>query len=359
MPTRTRLWLALFWVLPGLVGAAGLRLVPSILNPELSLGELLLLQLLIWSAWGGWSLVILAACDRLPINARSWWWALPAHLALAAVVIGGQSIVTRWAGVLYGVARPLGFWSTLAIGLRSNGDYLFVIYWGIVVAHAAFRWRDELEQASLQRSELERSLTQSQLDALRAQLNPHFLFNALNSVMALITQDAPAARRTVVRLAELLRGTLALTGEQRVPLDRELELARAYLDIEQVRFGDRLEVTWSLPDSTAGIDVPALVLQPLVENAMVHAVAPVSRTVHVRIAVRCAAGALTLTVTDNGAGPDTGRPSPGAGIGLSNLRDRLARLYGDAAEVRLERNDGDGCQTTVRLPLESGRGAAP
>jgi signal transduction histidine kinase len=351
VPARARLWLALFWVLPGIVGAAGLQLVPSTLNPELSLGEVLLLQLLIWSAWGGWSLVILAACDHLPLDRRSWWWTLPAHLALAAVVIGGQSIITRWAGVLYGVSMPLSLSSTLAVGLRSEGDYLFVIYWGIVVAHTAFRWRAELEQASLQRSELERSLTQSQLDALRAQLNPHFLFNALNSVVALISRDAPAARRTVVRLAELLRGTLTLTGEQRVPLERELELARAYLDIEQVRFGDRLVVTWSLPDATGSIDVPALVLQPLVENAMVHAVAPVSRAVHVNIDVHRDDGMLTLTVTDDGAGPDAGRQSPGAGIGLANLRDRLSRLYGDAADVRLERNAGDGCTTTVRMPL--------
>ncbi len=354
MRWRARLWLALFWVLPGIVGAAGLQLVPSILNPELSLGEVLLLQLLIWSAWGAWSLVILAACDHLPISRDTAWWTLPAHLVLAAVVIGGQSIVTRWAGVLYGVARPLGLWSTLAIGLRSGGDYLFVIYWGIVVAHAAFRWRSELEHESLQRLELERSLTRAQLDALRAQLNPHFLFNALNSVVALISQDAGAARRTVVRLAELLRGTLALTSEQRVPLDREIELARTYLDIEQVRFGDRVVVTWEVDEGTRKIEVPALVLQPLVENAIVHAVAPVSRTVHVGIHVRRDASALIVEVIDDGAGLDDARQSPGAGIGLANLRDRLSRLYGDAASVRLEQNAGHGCAATLRLPITSG-----
>jgi hypothetical protein len=250
-------------------------------------------------------------------------------------VVTGQILVVEYVSLRAGVIPERGLDSILAYGLRSYGDLFVVIYWAIVGAHAAVRWHEAWRAEAVRAARLSSDLAQAQLAALRAQLQPHFLFNALNAVVALVGEDPAAARRVTVRLAELLRATLAATERSTHPLRAELDLVRRYLEIEQVRFGDRLSVAWAVDEALLDAEVPAFVLQPLVENALVHAVAPRATGGLVAIAAVAVDGKLQLTVRDDGPGPAAAPPTRGNGMALRNLRDRLDRLYPGEASLTL------------------------
>jgi LytS/YehU family sensor histidine kinase len=189
--------------------------------------------------------------------------------------------------------------------------------------------------------------TRAQLEALQAQLNPHFLFNALNTIAALVRTDARAAERTVEDLAHVLRRTLDRAKRARVRLDEELAFVRAYLAVENARFGPRLHVEWAIEEGALACAVPPLTLQPLVENALKHAFAQRIDGGHVHIAAERADGILRLRVQDDGAGFANEWREGG---GLGNLRGRLDNLYGDAASIEV-RNDS-GAMVTITLPAE-------
>jgi LytS/YehU family sensor histidine kinase len=197
---------------------------------------------------------------------------------------------------------------------------------------------------------------------LQAQLNPHFLFNALNSIVTLIGRDPAQAQQVVVRLADLLRATLKAGELQEIPLAQELEVTRRYLDIEQVRFADRLRVRWPEGDVPEAL-VPAFALQPLVENALLHGIARQNGRGEVSIAVHVESGAegdqLHLTVRDTGPGFAQVGATRGAGTGLANLRARLTRLYGDRALLETHDRREGGAEVTLRLPLRALSRPAP
>ncbi len=198
---------------------------------------------------------------------------------------------------------------------------------------------------------LESELAQAQLHALRMQLNPHFLFNALSAAAALTKRDASRARRVLVDLGELLR--LALdTTEEEVPLRDELVFLDRYLRIEQARMGGRLRVRIHVEDDALDILVPPLLLQPLVENAVKHGVAPLEEGGDVDLAAAQDGDHLVVTVRDTGRGLSTAAPDA-RGIGLENVRRRLDRLHGEAASLSLDSPPGGGLVATVRLPLRT------
>jgi sensor histidine kinase YesM len=175
----------------------------------------------------------------------------------------------------------------------------------------------------------------------------------LNSVVTLIGRDPALAQRTVVRLADLLRATLRTGDSQEVALTQEIELTRRYLDIEQVRFADRLSVRWEIAEHLDAM-VPAFALQPLVENALVHGIARLSGPGTLSISASRQADEIVLRVCDNGPGPDApARASNGAGVGLANLRARLERLYGDAASLALQVRNGGGTEVVLRVPFRA------
>ena len=268
------MWVVLlgFWILPSLFGIIGLQIVPSALNPGISLLELSLSQLLVWFAWALWTPLIILVSERVPFERGRLRRSVSAHLVMSLVVICAQILVTAYVSQAFGLSMKRGLESTLTIGFRGSGDLFVVIYWAIVGAHAALRWYEEWHAQGLVSAQLERDLSAAQLTTLRSQLNPHFLFNALNSVVTLIPRDQDGDTRMVVRLADLLRATLGMAEQQEIVLGRELETVRNYLDIELVRFPDRLAVRWEIEPATQSALVPAFALQPLVENAIVHGV---------------------------------------------------------------------------------------
>lgn len=348
---RTRAVLIGFWLLPAAVATLGLRLVPSRLNPDLTFIEILASQLLIWLPWGLWSLLITAVGDRVPFERGSVWRALGVHLPLSALVVVGQILVISVVTTAFGMVEPRGLESIIYIGIRSYGDLLMVVYWAVVGAHAALRWHQRWQEESLRAAQLREDLATASLQALRAQLNPHFLFNALNSVVTLIGRDASAARAMLVRLSELLRATLAAGDAQETPVAQEVALVARYLEIEQVRFADRLTVRWTLASEANDFLVPAFTLQPLVENALKHGLGRRQGAGTVEIISRLDGAVLELIVRDGGPGAvSPNKARGGAGIALSNLRARLERLHGDDASLALVARPDGGTDAVVRIP---------
>ena len=194
----------------------------------------------------------------------------------------------------------------------------------------------------------------AELRALRLQLDPHFLFNALNTVSGLIVAGQPnEAERTVDALSSFLRATLEADASADVPLGDEIRLQQLYLAIEQIRFGDRLAVIYDVPDALSAVPVPALILQPLVENSIRHAVARTSRQVTVTIAARLSGDRVVLSVEDDGPG---GRDA-GHGIGLRNVDERIGLRYFGDASLDHQRIDDRTTRTTIDLPLVPPRAA--
>ncbi|MPZ20394.1 MAG: hypothetical protein GEV06_21135 [Luteitalea sp.] len=234
------------------------------------------------------------------------------------------------------------FGAVLLQSLFSN----FFFGWVLVgVAHALL-FAERAHQRERQASELRGHLAQARLQALAAQLNPHFLFNSLNSIAELVHQDPQAAERMLVRLSELLHHSLDTAGGQQIPLREELRLLRHYVEIEHMRLGDRLQLAWNVERNTLHAPVPHLILQPLVENAIRYAVAPRITPTHVCVAAYRRDGCLVLEVTDDGAGTP---PTKGnRGIGLANTRARLECLYGKGVQLTLTTDPGG---TTARLTI--------
>jgi LytS/YehU family sensor histidine kinase len=234
--------------------------------------------------------------------------------------------------------------------LRFHVELL--VYWAILGASLAVDYRRRLRARDVQASALAAELAQARLRALKMQLHPHFLFNTLHAITVLVDEDPPAARRMVARLGELLRHTLAATGADEVPLGAEIEFLRLYLEIEETRFQDRLRVTYDVSPEALGARVPDLILQPLVENAVKHAVSARTAPVHVRVAARRVGPGLELTVEDDGPGLGAGVPRDG--IGLATTRERLARLYAGAASFALAPvASGTGVVATILLPFRA------
>ena len=203
-------------------------------------------------------------------------------------------------------------------------------------------------------AELSARLAEAQLAALRMQLNPHFLFNTLNSVAMLVRrQRSDEAVRMVAGLRGLLRTALEASPPQEVPLREELAFCQRYLEIERIRFSDRLQVDVQVPEETLDAFVPHLVLQPLVENALKHGIAQRSAAGRLEVRAERRGDTLVLRVQDDGPGPDDGRPAR-EGVGLRNTRSRLARLYGAAQSLSLAPAADQGTVATVELPFHLG-----
>jgi two-component system, LytTR family, sensor kinase len=220
----------------------------------------------------------------------------------------------------------------------------------------------ERERVELSRREasLMHQLVDAELRALRAQINPHFLFNSLNTIAALVHQDPALAEVMTLRLARIFRYVLTQTEKSFSPLREEIDFLRAYLDIEQMRFGERLQVRFDVADAIADQAVPSLILQPLVENAIRHGFSP--KLGPCQLIVRCVAQQqeLALSVEDDGVGAtlDEARKAPRVGIGLRNVRERLATVYGARARLSFESRPRHGTCATVYLPLASATTAA-
>jgi len=204
----------------------------------------------------------------------------------------------------------------------------------------------------LKASQLRTQLVQSQLEALKMQVQPHFLFNTLHSISSLLSKDTEGARKMITRLGDFLRLTLENSGSMEVTLQQEIEFLNGYLEIERIRFQDRLTTDIRIDPEVLDVRVPNLILQPIVENAMRHAVGN-SRSGHVEISAAPRNGALHIEVKDNGPGLQVDRAFEarrGKGVGLANTQARLVGLYGTAAKFEMVNRPSGGLTVTIEIP---------
>jgi hypothetical protein len=249
--------------------------------------------------------------------------------------------------------------------LDESAKVILLAVFGIVSTYAT-SWVEHLvREASKESAERQRVVTrlvQSELDTLKLQLNPHFLFNALNSAIALIATDPPAAERMVSELSDFLRLVLSTSSEQEVPLERELGLLDRYVAIQRVRFQDRLTVTCNIEDGVRAALVPSLLLQPLVENAIRHGISPRAGAGYVLVTARRLGDKLSISILDDGVGVRARRSrerSRGTGLGLTNTTTRLIHLYGDGHEFESGPRPEGGYAVRITIPFKLGRTSPP
>ncbi len=350
--STVRLWGGLilgWWTLNGFATATQYHLFHGMDGVSMTWSETLITSMMSAYLWIPITVFALWSSWRFPLDRVHLATRLPLHAAAGGGVVffraGAVVALNDWVGWY----RELPPFSQI---LGTNFAHNAFFYWLLVgVAHAihfATAYHHREQDAERLRTELVRA----ELDALRARLQPHFLFNALNTLSSMITRRPEAAERMVARLGDLLRHSLARSDAQEVPLSEELELVASYLAIEEVRFEDRLRVHWNVDPATLPARVPPLLLQPLVENAIRHGIAPRSVPGRIEISAERVGSELRLTVRDDGIGLRSESPwNEGSGIGLGSTRTRLARLYRDRHTFRIEPAPGGGVIVTVTLPF--------
>lgn len=236
------------------------------------------------------------------------------------------------------------------------GGEIFGVFIGqlsFVVLLYAMEYYRLARARELRASQLEAELSQAQLEALRSQIHPHFLFNTLNSISSLMQRDVKAADEMLSRLSDMLRLTLKTDGSQEARLESELKMLDLYLEIMRVRFGERLRIYIEIDPALLSERVPSFLLQPLVENTIRHGLSESSKLTTIRISADTEGGALILRVLDDGRGLPSGQTLR-EGIGLSNTRRRLERLYGQTASLDVRSGKGGGTEVEIRIPRRVG-----
>jgi two-component system, LytTR family, sensor kinase len=326
-------------------------------NKEFGFVSALRLNLVQFYLWAILSLLVFRFSRRLPIelrplNVRNLLLYFPALISFAGVHQLIQlailwSITPRWRQKYpalidcYRGYFAFGFYIDLIIALL------------IVIAVHALLYYQNFRASELAQSSLKTQLAQAQLRALKMQLHPHFLFNTLHSISSLVLEDPPKANSMIARLGDFLRLTVDNSEQQLVTLKEETEFLRCYLDIEQVRFGDRLTVAFELEPQTLSAQVPHLILQPVVENAIQHAIAPRAAQGHINIEAKRLNSLLRVAISDSGPGISSNANSLGKnGVGLSNVRSRLQQIYGPDFRFELMNASDGGLTVVVEIPFQ-------
>jgi two-component system LytT family sensor kinase len=293
---------------------------------------------------------------RFRLNRRNWWRMLPVHLlGIVALSVVHTTFMASSRRVIFLLAG-MGEYDYGIMPIRYVMEFANYALWyatWVMLLYLFDHYRASREQ-ELRTAHLEAQLAQAQLQALQAQIHPHFLFNALNTISTVIYEDVPAADRMIARLSDFLRLALNASNSQEVTLREELNFLNLYLDIMRPRFEERLQVEFEIEDGIEEALTPKLILQPLVENSIKHAVDPDSGSV--RIAVRAARknGHLRVEVEDDGPGLVAAvQSATNHGIGLSNTARRLEQLYGADQEFAMRNADRGGLLVSIKLPYHS------
>ena len=314
-------------------------------------GHLFVLNMVYWYVPALLAPVIMALALRVQPGRVSWPVAVVVHIGCALVFALLHTAALLGTRLLLMPPPARGVWYAARIEFLTQLDWLLMSYLFLVGLALVLAYRRESESRALDAAHLETRLVEAQLQALQRQLHPHFLFNTLNTISGLMRTDVNAADRMMDRLAELLRATLHSSGTQEVTLRDELELLQKYVDIEKTRFGARLTVHIHLDPEALDASVPVLLLQPLVENAVRHGIAPRAAPGVIEVSARRVGDRLTIAVRDSGLGVPSDRLALlNGGIGLSNTRSRLQHLYADRHEFVFA-NVEDGFCVTVTIPF--------
>jgi sensor histidine kinase YesM len=346
------------WTLVGLVFAAvsyGVALSQN--DKRFGITAALRLNLVLFYVWGIFSPFIFRFSRRFRVEFRPLRLRNLAMHVLAVVLFAAVHQILSLALLWVITPRVQGEYVSLQAYYARHfgyGFYIDLIIASLIVLGAhALLYYDEFRASELQQSSLKTQLAQAQLRALKMQLHPHFLFNTLHSISSLVLDDPPKANSMIARLGDFLRLTVENSEQQLVTLKEETEFLRCYLEIEQVRFGDRLMVTFELEPQTLSAQVPHLILQPVVENAIQHAIAPCATPGHINIEAKRLNSFLRLEVRDNGPGLTTNIDLPGKErVGLSNVRARLLQIYGSDFRFELTNAGSGGVTVVMEIPFQ-------
>jgi two-component system, LytTR family, sensor kinase len=347
LPDRREVALILAgWTLYGLFAAAHRYLQSGLTGPQYTWGYSIGTAFVEAYLWALATIAIFYLARRFPLERGRLRVSVPAHLLAASALSFGRLAIMVELSRRIGWLVERGF----ASQLRELNVYVlfYVLRLGVALAADYYRRYREREIAA---NRLEAGLAEARLQALKMQIHPHFLFNTLNAISALIPPEAQPARRMVARLGDLLRNSLEHQGHE-VTLREELSLLEPFLEIERIRLGERLTLHVEIAGDVQEARVPHLILQPLVENAIRHGVArrPQPGSVHIRAWRDGATQSLNLEVLDDGPGPGSGDPRR-TGVGLANVRSRLAELYGDGHDFLIAGRAEGGTRVTITLPF--------
>ena len=342
------------WTLVGLFFTSQIFVQTAYMEKRPLLGRVLFMQMSICYLWALATPLVLWLARRFRIERQNWRSRILFH------AFGGVALVGLMSAIHFMIFMPFMGRPSDITAFRDfqyvffNLDRQLCIYWLLLLMSHVINYYNSYRKGRLQAERLRTELVQSQLEALKMQLHPHFLFNTLHSISALLNKDVPAARSMITRLGDFLRLTLENAGTQEVTLQQEMEFLNGYLEIERVRFRDRLTTLVNVDPRMLDVPVPNLILQPIVENAMRHAIATRSSFGRIEITARPRNGALRIEVKDNGPGLQVDQDGIHLrkGLGLANTRARLERLYGADHLLELTNDPDGGLIVILEIPTE-------
>ncbi len=351
------LWIAAIWLGVGLFDATQTVFVMRSEGMHHAWTRLFFSLLLSWLVWGIATPLVVHLGRRYPLaQVRSplpWLVHLAAYAGIGLVWSGWVALLERW-------------WNpwAMAPSRQTFGEFWFdkfyndllaslILYMILLLVSHMLDSRDRLAWQQTETARLSAQLSTAQLNALRRQIEPHFLFNALNAIAGLVRENRnDEAVRMIAALSDFMRRTLQDSTQQQVALAEEMEFLQQYLDIEKVRFGDRLQIKVDVPAELLPAKVPSLILQPMAENAVKHGISKRAQGGAIRIAASRSNGMLLLSVSNDGPNLPGDWNMLQPGVGLSNIRTRLQGLYGDRCELHIGNQEQGGVQVSVSVPFE-------
>jgi two-component system, LytTR family, sensor kinase len=351
-------WIALIWSSVGLFDATQTVLAMRAQGMHHAWGSLFVTLLLCYLPWALATPLILQLGRRYPpirLRPYSTWFLHLAAVAGINFAISGwnawlETMLNPWAKAAPEPFRLLWFYKLYNGWLSS-----FFLYSAIITVSYVLDSRARLARHETESARLNEQLSKAQLDALRRQIEPHFLFNTLNAIAALVREHRDDdAVNMIAGLSDFLRRVIEDSGKQQVSLGEEIKFLQKYLDIQKVRFADRLQFRLDVPSELLDAQVPSLILQPMVENAIKHGIAKRAQGGLIRIAAARSNGMLNLSVYNDGPKLPANWDEHRSGIGLSNARTRLQSLYGEACDLTLRNHEPAGVELTVSVPFHEG-----
>jgi two-component system, LytTR family, sensor kinase len=352
-------WTAIIgvWVFIGLVYAAPIYLEVRSEGMGHSVVKVFAWGILTWLAWAPLQPAIVWLARRYSLLGGVWKRSLlvhiPAFIVCSALHSAAAIAITLTVKPWDNMGYPTTFWPRFLSRMQGSFGGDLLIYGGIVGVCYAIDYYRKYREREFAATQLEAQLAQAQLDSLRMQLQPHFLFNTLNGIVGLVRDNKnDAAVRMLVGLSDLLRHALEHSDRQEVQLREELNFIKLYLSIQQMRFPDRLQIDLDIDPATSKALVPNFVLQPLIENALRHGIGRSAGAGSIGISSRRENGSLLITVSDNGAGlPNHWQLKTNCGIGLANTAARLQQLYGENHRFDIHNRDGGGVEVEIVIPM--------
>ena len=356
---RTR-WILIpcAWTIVGLLFTVQQIAVAKVHGGHVSWVFVGVIELVYWNVWAAFTPLVIALAKRFPLTGPRFVSQIAIH-TIASFLMAPLASVTEYVlsrgllGFLFritdpGAPRPLPTFTGSVVSMSLTG---VITYWLVLGLYQSIHFYQAAMERQTRAAQLETQLSHAELENLKSQLHPHFLFNSLHTIGILMQENVDAASHLLVCLGDLLRTALE-RRENEITLQSELEFVGKYLEIEQTRFHDRLKVHMDVPTDLLGVYVPSLALQPLVENAIKHGISVDSAAGRLEIAAQLNNGRVCLCVRDDGPGP-----APGSrlrfGVGLTNVQSRLKQLYGDESSLELTGGDGRGCEAIITIPLRS------